>query len=91
MIVGYRVQKDAVLDGESYDPRTGNTDRRDNGMKRWIRGFKKQLVWNTFDVLYGIAALATAGLGIYASVLGMHGAFSNATITPFTCKNPAGG
>lgn len=89
--MGYRVQKDAVLDGETYDPRTGIVNRRDGGIRRWIRGFKRQLVWNTFDVLYGIAALATAGLGIYASVLGMHDAFSSATITSFTCKNPAGG
>ena len=90
LIVGYNVQKDAMLPEEQFDPRTGQANRVDSGMTRWIRGYKKKLAINTFDVLYSIGALATAGLGIYASVTGMHDTFSQTSITPFTCANPAG-
>lgn len=90
LIVGYNVQKDAILPEEEFDPSTGQARRLDGGMKRWIRGYKKKFALNTFDVLYSLGALATAGLGIYASVMGMHDSFSETSITPFTCKNPAG-
>jgi hypothetical protein len=52
-----------MLPEENFDPRTGETNRVDNGWKRWIRGYKKKFASNTFDVLYSLAALATAGLG----------------------------
>lgn len=69
-MVGYNVQKDAMLPEETFDPTTGEVNRVDHGMKRWIRGYKKKFALNTFDVLYSLAALSTAGLGIYAAVIG---------------------
>lgn len=90
LLVGYNVQKDAMLPEEHFNPQTGVAERVDNGIKRWIRGYKKKFVWNTFDVLYSIAALAAAGLGIWASVTAMHTSFSESALTPFTCANPAG-
>lgn len=90
LLVGYNVQKDAMLPEEEFDPRTGQVQRADHGIKRWIRGYKKRLVWNTFDVIYSLAALATAGLGIWASVTAMHADFASTSLTPFTCQNPAG-
>ena len=89
-MVGYNVQKDAMLPEEEFDPRTGQTTRVDGGWKRWIRGYKKKFAINTFDVLYSLAALATAGLGLYASITGMHNTFKVTKLTPFTCNNPAG-
>jgi len=89
-VVGYNVQKDAMLPEEEFDPRTGLTNRVDSGLKRWIRGYKKKFFLNTFDVLYSLGALATAGLGIWASITGMHNAFLTTPVTPFTCANPAG-
>ena len=89
-MVGYNVQKDAILPEEGFDPKTGKAQRLDSGMKRWIRGYKKKLALNTFDILYSLAALATAALGIWASCIGMNETFKKTSISPFTCKNPAG-
>lgn len=89
MLVGYHVQKDAMLPEEQFDPRTGQAQRVDSGVKRWIRGYKKKMWWNTFDLTYSLAALSLAGLGIWASVTAMHETFESTTLTPFTCKNPA--
>jgi hypothetical protein len=79
-----------MLEGEEFDPVTGQAQRHDQGMKRWIRGYMKKPLWNTFDVLYSLGALATAGLGIWAAIEGMHQQFSSGNISPFTCKNPGG-
>jgi len=89
--VGYNCQKDAILPEELFDPVTGQVPNRvDSGIKRWMRGYRKKFLLNTFDVIYFLAALATAGLGIYASVIGMHETFASTALTPFTCQNPAG-
>ncbi|KAF1957239.1 hypothetical protein CC80DRAFT_40790 [Byssothecium circinans] len=88
--VAYNVQKDAILSEEIFDPATGQTQRADAGVKRWVRGYMKKPLWNTFDLLYGLAALATAGLGIWASSTSMKEQFKTSKVTAFTCKNPAG-
>ena len=90
LLVGYNVQKDAMLPEEAFNPQTGEVQRVDHGIKRWIRGYKKKFVWNTFDVIYSLAALASAGLGIWASVTSMRESFASSALTPFTCANPAG-
>jgi len=90
LLVGYNCQKDAMLPEEEFDPRTGETKRIDQGWKRWMRGYKKKFALNTFDILYCLGAVATAGLGLYASIKGMHDTFATTSITPFTCENPAG-
>ena len=89
LLVGYNCQKDAMLPEEEFNPHTGET-RVDSGWRRWMRGYKKKFLWNTFDVLYFFGALSAAGLGIYVAVIGMHEVFSTTAITPFTCCNPAG-
>jgi hypothetical protein len=90
--VGFNCQRDAMLAEEEFDPATGQVNRRDAGWTRWMRGYRKRMFINTFDTIYFVCALATAGLGIYASVLGMHATFTapDSKITPFTCANPAG-
>lgn len=50
----------------------------------------KKPIWNTFDVVFGVAALATASMGIWAAAVNMKAQFEASGITPFTCKNPAG-
>jgi hypothetical protein len=45
---------------------------------------------NTFDSIYFVCSLATAGLGMYAAIIGMSDAFSSNSLTSFTCINPAG-
>ena len=88
--VGFNCHKDAMLPDEEFDPVTGQAARVDRGWARWMRGYRKRFFINTFDVVYFVCALATAGLGIYASVIGMHQTFAKTTITSFTCANPAG-
>ncbi|KAJ5178371.1 Amino acid transporter transmembrane [Penicillium coprophilum] len=90
LLVGFNIQNDAILPEEEFNPSTGQAQRLDSGMKRWIRGYKKKFVWNTFDILYAIGALGAAGLGIWASVTSMHTQFQAGSLTPFTCANPAG-
>ena len=89
LLVGFNVQNDAILP-EELNSTTGQVQRLDNGIKRWIRGYKKKFLWNTFDVIYSILALAAAGLGIWASVTSMHTSFEEGKLTHFTCANPAG-
>jgi hypothetical protein len=79
-----------MLPEEDFNPQTGQAQRLDHGFKRLIRGFKKQLWWNTFYVLYALASAAAAGLGIWASVTAMHKHFEEGHLTAFTCVNPAG-
>lgn len=79
-----------MLPEEEFNPATGVAKRVDNGWKRWMRGYKKKFAWNTFDTIYFLGALATAGLGIYASIELMHTIYTTTAITAFTCANPAG-
>ena len=92
LMVGFNCQTDAITGDEGFDPTTGAVVRHDSGFARYKRGFMKKWHINTFDFIYFLGALVVAGLGIYTSVIGMHEAFSGptATVTSFTCKNPAG-
>ncbi|TGO37010.1 hypothetical protein BHYA_0108g00060 [Botrytis hyacinthi] len=87
---GYQIQKDAMLPGEeSFDPSTGTYNYVDRGVKRWIRGFKVNWLFNTFNLIYFLGALATAALGIYTSCLGLMSAFNgDSAATSFGCTPP---
>ena len=61
LMIGFKAQRDAILPEEIFDPNTGRVTHIDSGMKRWIRGLKKQWHWNSWDALYFLGALATAG------------------------------
>lgn len=91
LMIGFNVQKDAIRDDEGFDPATGQVIRKDAGFSRWVRGYMKKWHLNTFDFLYFLGALVVTGLGLYSSGTGMHEAFSEGNLTPFTCCNPAGG
>ncbi|KAB8446270.1 hypothetical protein FH972_025250 [Carpinus fangiana] len=90
LMFGFNIQKDAITESEVFDPSTGISRRQDSGIKRLLRGFMVQWYWNIFYLIYFFGALATAGLGIYSSVLAMHKNFSTTSITSFGCQNPAG-
>lgn len=91
-MVGYNIQKDAILPEEEYNPETGEVRRTDSGVKRWIRGYKKKLMLNSFDTVYFLGALVTAVLGIYSSVTAMYASFNdpNSSISSFSCGSPTG-
>jgi hypothetical protein len=90
LMVGFNVQRDAMLPEEQFDPSTGQARRVDTGLTRWMRGYRKQWMRNTFDVVYFFASLSVAGLGIYASILAMNNAYKTTPLTPFTCNSPTG-
>lgn len=91
LMLGFKAQRDAILPEESFDPTTGRVERRDHGMKRWMRGLKKEILWNTWDLVFGLGAATTAVLGIYASLSGMVTNYkSNPNLTGWTCNSPTG-
>lgn len=88
LMVAYNCQADAITGTDGFDPSTGQVVRQDSGVQRWVRGFLRRPVKNTFDIIYFLGACTTAVLGIYASVVGMHNQFSTTSITPFGCASP---
>jgi hypothetical protein len=91
MMLGFKVQRDAALPGEQFDASTGRIIHSDSGMKRWIRGFKKELAWNLFDLLYYLGACATAVLGLYAGFKTLVDTYeSSPALTAWKCDSPTG-
>ncbi|KAI7157959.1 hypothetical protein KC349_g5248 [Hortaea werneckii] len=90
MFVGYLVQRGASLPGEGFDPVTGQTTRHDSGMKRWVRGYKKYFLINTFTTLYFLAGLACSGMGTWAAIEGLIQVFGpgGTVATSFGCAVP---
>lgn len=86
----YKIQQAAALPGEGFDPVTGVTTRHDDGMKRYIRGFKKSWYISLPAILYALAGFATSGMGTWAAILALKAAFgpSGSVISSWTCKNP---
>jgi hypothetical protein len=88
---GFQIQKDAMTDDEVFDPATRTYSFRDRGLKRWIRGFMVKWHLNTFNFLYFLGALATAGLGIFSSSELLIQTFSGGSVaTSFGCNSPTG-
>jgi len=63
MMMGLKMQRDAILPEETFDPATGQVERVDKGIKRWMRGFKKELYWNLFDLIFYLGSGVTCVLG----------------------------
>ncbi len=90
--LGFFVQRDAMVGEEVFDPATGVVNRRDSGVKRWIRGFMGKMWWlNILLVLYTIGSLAVSGLGTYSAIEGLIAAFASPQINAFTCQSPLAG
>lgn len=66
-----------MLQGEGFNVDTGLTKREDSGVKRLVRGFMARRWYvNFWHVIHACGALAMAGLGAYAAIVGMIAAFS---------------
>ena len=92
LMVGFKTQRDAMLPEEGLDPATGRVNRVDSGMKRWWRGYKKELIWNVWDTIFFLGSCVTAVLGIYAAIYGMHQAYiTNPNVSAFSCNSPVNG
>ncbi len=57
---------------------------------RWKRGFmsggQRRVMWKVLNVIYLLGALATAGLGMWASGRSLKEAYDAGTAAPFKCK-----
>lgn len=69
--VALNCKKDGRLPEDTFDPTTGKVTRADRGLKRYWRGFRKQWLRNSWDVIYALGAATTAVLGIYSAIVGI--------------------
>ena len=91
LMIGFKIQRDAMLPQETFDPVTGQVQRVDGGFKRWVRGFKKELMWNTFDMIYYLGSCVTCILGLYAAFTSMVDAYKNSpNLSAWRCESPTG-
>ncbi|KAF2100592.1 oligopeptide transporter protein [Rhizodiscina lignyota] len=88
----YLVQQDATAADGPYKP--GAPSRTDTWFEwsRWKRGLfggtRATLIFKWVNLVLCLAALATAGLGIYGSGLSIKAAFNSAAATSFGCAPP---
>lgn len=90
LYLGYRIQVDAKLPGEGFDPVTRITTRHDNGWKRWWRGFTVSWHINLFSLFYGLGGMACCGLGAWAAITSLQALFGpgGTVATSFGCAVP---
>jgi len=72
--LGFDIQRNAIREGEGFDPTTGIVTRSDRGLKRLIRGYLSggalQVGINVWHTIYFLASLSMCGLGMYAAIKG---------------------
>ncbi len=91
LMLGFKIQRDAILPEENFDPVTSRVHRVDGGMKRWIRGFKKELWWNLFDLIFYLGSGVTCILGLYAGFTTMVDAYeASVNLSAWRCESPTG-
>ncbi|OBT83915.1 hypothetical protein VE02_09766 [Pseudogymnoascus sp. 03VT05] len=92
--LGFAIKEGAMLQGEGFNPSTGEVVRHDAGIKRWARGFFNggfsgwKLYVNLFNILFFLGSAVTAGLGAYSAIEALITAFQSPQITAFTCTSP---
>lgn len=90
--IAYLANKNAALADEGFDPATGQTVRRDSGIKRLMRGFfARSWYLNVANIIYMLGALALAGLGAYGACINLINAFKGDTVNSFVCHSPLDG
>ncbi|CAN6674892.1 hypothetical protein TRVA0_070S00430 [Trichomonascus vanleenenianus] len=96
MQMGLHMHISAMKADGPYNPITRETNRIDtwSNASRWIRAYKDRWLLNTFHVVFFLASLTTAILGIYASALDLKEAYSggaSAKAVAFSCNSPVVG
>lgn len=88
--IGYWIKRDAMVEGEEvFHPTTRTYNYADAGFTRYWRGFMRRPIFNTWNIIYFLGAMATGGLGTYSSVEGLISAFSgNGAATSWGCTPP---
>jgi hypothetical protein len=90
MYASWIIHEAAELPGEGFNPATRETIRHDDGMKRWIRGFKKTWARSTVAIVYVLLGLACCGMGTWAAIEGLIAVFGpgGTVATSFGCAVP---
>jgi hypothetical protein len=92
LAVAYWIKKNALKEGEGYEPSTGETIRHDSGIQRMARGFMAGRWYvNVWNIIYCLGSFALAGLGAYSSIEILKNAFKENNTTSFVCKSPLQG
>ncbi|KAL9135490.1 MAG: hypothetical protein Q9175_003329 [Cornicularia normoerica] len=87
--LAFNIKKNALRDGEGFDPVTGQVSLQDRGVKRLMRGFMAgDWYLNVWNVIYFLGALATAGLGIWAAVENLILIYAQPQLNAFGCHSP---
>lgn len=90
--VFYCIKRNAMREGEGFDPATGQVVKFDSGPKRWVRGFmSNRWYMNAFNIFYMLGALTLAALGAYGAILNLIAAFNSGAVNSFVCKSPLQG
>ena len=88
LFIGYVTRRDAMLEGDGFDPTTGRVVRRDAGWTRFRRGFAKRWWLNGFHLVVFLGAAVTAILGIYSAAVQLREAYASGASSSFSCSNP---
>jgi len=91
MILGYLVQYDALSGDGPYDVNNPRASRVDTWQdySRWVRGFRKRLVFNLWNLVLTMACVATAVLASYAAIKSIITDFQDGnSTTSFSCHSP---
>ena len=67
--LGFIVQREAMRGEPPFDPHTGEVQRRDSGVRRWVRGYCGRYWWAcVLLTLYALGSLVVSGMGTYSSI-----------------------
>ena len=88
LMLGYHIKRDAYLDGDGFDPATGAVVRQDSGVRRYVRGFMKKPILNTWHIIFFLGSLTVAALGMYSSIVQLRAQYGLNPGTSFSCNNP---
>ena len=88
----FDVQVDAMKGDRPYVPGTlGNNNRVDSWLQwsRWKRGlFTGNIFSKALFLIFGLASLSMAGLGVYGSAEAIIATFKDASLTSYGCATP---
>jgi len=92
LFIGFHLHNDALRGDEPFDPKSVTSHRVDTwrNFSRWSRALGPRWYVKLFHFIFALAALATAGLGAYSSILGIIAGFSGGGThaSSFGCQSP---
>jgi len=90
--IGFEIKKGAMLPDEGFDETTRTYIRKDGGMTRWIRGYKKTWMLTSFNIFYFLGSMVVCGLGCYSAIESLITAFNGGSVaTAWSCTSPFAG